>query len=179
MISDSIITLRAMEMSDADAMYQWENDTTLWALGDNTTPFSHNIIRQFIETASNDIYTNKQIRLIIEFRGQAIGTADLFNFSPQYARAEIGILIYQSSHRGRGYSTRATKLLCRYAFTILKIKQLYAHVPTNNLPSIAMCRAAGFTTSGTLRQWCDDQDVAIMQCFAPDRFPPFIASFNE
>lgn len=165
MITDSVVTLRAMEPEDTAVMYRWENDTSLWDLGDNTMPFSRNTILSFIESATQDIYTTKQLRLIIEVQGRAIGTADLFDFSPLYSRAAVGVLIYDSADRGKGYATRATALLCKYGFDRLKLEQLYVHIPSNNTASINMCTKVGFRTSGTLIRWCGDQDVIIMQLF--------------
>lgn len=165
MLTDGTVTLRAMETADLSAMYVWENDTSLWSLGDNTTPFSCETLRAFIESATENIYITRQLRLIIEVEGAAIGTADLFDFNPLHLRAAIGILVYDPVHRGRGYATRATRLLCRYAFEVLHLRQLYVHVPISNVASIAMCRRAGFTESGVLRQWCGEQDAMIMQLF--------------
>lgn len=163
MITDGLVTLRAMESGDLEAMYAWENDISLWSLGDNTMPFSRATIAAFIDTATEDIYTTKQLRLIIEVNGMAIGTADLFDFNPLYARAAVGVLIYDKVHRGNGYAVRAIELLSEYAHKRLNMKQLYVHVPVSNVSSIAMCRRAGFTQSGVLRQWCDNEDVIIMQ----------------
>lgn len=163
MMTDNVVTLRAMEIEDASLMYRWENDTSLWSVGDNTTPFSRRTIRQFIESATEDIYTSKQLRLIVEVGGLAIGTADLFDFNPLHSRAAVGILIFEN--RSKGYGTRALALLCRYAFSILKIEQVYAHVPCDNYPSLSMCRNVGFTESGMLRNWCHGKNVLVMQCF--------------
>lgn len=152
-----------MEPEDLEAMYRWENDTSLWNLGDNSTPFSKATLRQFIETATEDIFTTKQLRLIIEIEGRAIGTADLFDFNPLYSRAGVGILIYEAHDRGKGYATRAMKLLCDYAFSRLNMGQLYVHVPQSNIASLKMCGKSGFTQSGILRKWSGDEDVFIMQ----------------
>lgn len=163
MITDGLVTLRAMESGDLEAMYAWENDISLWSLGDNTMPFSRATIAAFIDTATEDIYTTKQLRLIIEVNGMAIGTADLFDFNPLYARAAVGILIYNKAHRGKGYAVRSIGLLSEYARQRLNMRQLYVHVPVSNVASIAMCSRAGFTESGVLRQWCGNEDVTIMQ----------------
>lgn len=164
-MTDNVVTLRAMEIEDAPLMYRWENDTSLWSVGDNTVPFSRRTIRQFIESSAEDIYTSKQLRLIIEIQGQAIGTADIFDFNPLHSRAAVGILIFDN--RGKGYGTRALSLLCRYGFEILKLKQIYAHVPCDNDPSLRMCHNVGFMDCGVLRKWCHGKDVVMMQCFTP------------
>ena len=95
LLQDDLIRLRALEPEDAEAMYRWENDTTLWRLGDTTRPFSQAAIREFIAGASLDLYAARQMRLMIDLRatGETIGCADLFDFDPLHRRAGIGMLI--------------------------------------------------------------------------------------
>ena len=40
LLSNDIITLRALEPTDLDTLYRWENDTTLWAVSDTVAPYS-------------------------------------------------------------------------------------------------------------------------------------------
>lgn len=73
-----------MEPDDCEAMYRWENDTSLWTFGDVTRPFSRAVLRDFIADASLDIYHARQLRLVIEPLSwpEAVGCVDLFAFDP-------------------------------------------------------------------------------------------------
>ncbi|CDN32918.1 Acetyltransferase [Mucinivorans hirudinis] len=163
MITDGVVILRAMELDDLEVMYRWENDTSLWALGDNTMPFSKRTLKQFIEQQSKDFFATRQMRLIVEVENRAVGCADLFDFSPLYRRAAVGILVY--NERGKGYGVRALRLLSDFAFARFGLEQLYSHVPLSNVASYKMCARVGFVESGILRRWCGQEDVAIMQYF--------------
>ena len=64
------IRLRAMEPEDLDWLYKIENDTTLWNVGATNVPYSRYALHDYIANAANDIYIDKQVRLIID-DGQA------------------------------------------------------------------------------------------------------------
>jgi RimJ/RimL family protein N-acetyltransferase len=57
-----------------------------------------------------------------------------------------------AGHRGRGYATRAVRLVCRHAFAEMGIVRIQAFVEPDNAASLAVARAAGFTAEGTLRR---------------------------
>jgi diamine N-acetyltransferase len=65
MINGKNILLRALEPSDIDLMYEWENDTDFWPVSGTLTPFSRYTMEQFVKGAQ-DIYVNKQLRLAID-----------------------------------------------------------------------------------------------------------------
>src|ERR1043166_7160915 len=97
------ISLRALEPSDIDLLYQWENDTDSWLVSNTTTPFSRFVLEQYIATAHLDIYTSKQLRLMVcNPENKAVGCIDLFDFEPLHLRAGIGILIADVTERRKG-----------------------------------------------------------------------------
>ena len=63
LLQNDRIRLRAMEPDDCQAMYRWENDTTLWSLGETTRPFSRAVLDDFIRNSSLDLYQARQLRL--------------------------------------------------------------------------------------------------------------------
>ena len=65
--SDTLL-LRAPELGDLDFMFHIENDTRLWAVSACRMPYSRYLLQQYIETNTHDIYTDKQMRLMIEHR---------------------------------------------------------------------------------------------------------------
>ena len=89
MIKGDKIFLRAMELSDAELMYQWENDMSIWHLSNTLTPFSKFTLEQYVMNAHQDIYTTKQLRLMIDLisERETIGSIDLFEFDPGHRRA--------------------------------------------------------------------------------------------
>ncbi len=167
-----MIKLRALEPEDLELLYIVENDTMLWPEGSTNEPYSHFALRQFIECCTNDIYTDRQLRLVIEDEqddGTAgpdanghdkgttrprtvIGMIDLYNFSPENRRAEVGVMILQP-YRGRGYCGEALAAIESYGSKVLHLHQLYAAIAVSN----TVCRhafcSAGYREQATLSQW--------------------------
>ena len=145
--------LRALEPSDIEPMYLWENDPEVWRVGGTTAPLSIQRIAQFVEEQSYDLYATKQMRLIIEVEGIAVGTLDILDFDPQHLRFGIGILIYAPEARGKGYAHAAIEAIKTYARDTLALKQIWASVAADNKASIALFEGSGFELCGTRKAW--------------------------
>ena len=149
-----LISLRAVEPSDLDLLYQWENNPAVWHLSNTLAPFSKHQIKEYIENAKHDIYVTKQLRFIITTpKYGPIGCIDIFDFDPANQRAGIGILIADELHRGKGYASEALEILCNYCFSILHLHQLYCNINANNTASINLFTKSGFTQSGNKQDW--------------------------
>ena len=168
LLENNNIRLRALEPEDIDILYAWENDTELWQHGASIVPFSRFVIKEYLIDSKQDIFQNKQLRLMIEQKesGKAIGTIDLYDFEPLHRRAGVGILI-DKEFRQQGYGLQTLALIVEYCFEFLKMKQLYAFIPQKNEKSIALFQKAAFKPSGTLKNWIsvedEFEDVIIMQ----------------
>lgn len=143
--------LRAIEPEDVDIIYQWENDLKIWHLSNTVTPFSRFAIEQYIFN-SGDIYSSKQLRLIIEVDNEAAGCIDLFDFDPNNRRAGIGIFI-NKNFRNNGYAKDALNTLVDYCFKILNLHQLYCSILSDNTESLNLFKSKGFEITGTRKQW--------------------------
>ena len=62
---DNTVSLRAMEPEDLDVLYRIENDTKLWNVGCTNVPYSRFTLHNYIADCKNDIYADRQLRLII------------------------------------------------------------------------------------------------------------------
>lgn len=152
--------LRALEPEDLDILYQVENNSDEWAVSTANMPYSRQLLREYILNSTGDIYTDKQVRLMVEAKEVekkvTVGIIDLFNFNPEHSRAEVGVYILPE-YRGKGYGSRALQQLVSYATTKLHIHQLYAIIPVSNTVSQQLFYSAGFTTIATLPQWLRTQ----------------------
>jgi diamine N-acetyltransferase len=153
MIGENIY-LRALEPADIDKLYEWENDSALWHLGNTIEPFSRFTLEQYIFNADRDIFESRQLRLIIVNKNDdsAVGSIDLFEFDPINHRAGIGILV-DNHHRRKGYAIEALTLLSAYAFSSLELHQLYCNICADNTPSLELFHNAGFVICGTKKEW--------------------------
>ena len=153
MLKNSKIKLRAVEPEDLDLMYLIENDTELWSCGQTSVPFSHYALKQYIAENSNDIFRDRQLRLVIETAdGVSVGFLDLQRYDPQHHRAEVGIVVVPEKQR-QGLATEALNLLAQYASSRLGIHQLYALVPKGNVASIALFQKCGYKKAAILQDW--------------------------
>ena len=148
--------LRAIEPEDLDVLYQIENDRSLWHVGTTNVPYSRYTLHDYIATSSDDIYADRQLRLVIEDdQRQVVGMADLVHFDPQHQRAEAGIVIMQP-HRRKGYALSALNALADYALHTVHLHQLYAVVAADNEAALNLFRKAGYSQQCVLRDWLQE-----------------------
>ncbi|MDR1585565.1 MAG: GNAT family N-acetyltransferase, partial [Prevotellaceae bacterium] len=117
MLENDYIRLRPIEPEDLEKLYQWENDPSLWEASDTHTPYSRYAIKQYIANSKQDIYEDKQLRLIIEEKAtrEATGTLDLFDFDLHNSRISLGLFV-DSRFQGKGYAKQALRLVEEYIF---------------------------------------------------------------
>ena len=168
LLNNGTIALRALEMSDLETLYSWENDTTLWSVTDTIAPYSHDALKYYLETYTGDIYAQGQLRLMIVMAdsGEPVGTIDFMNFSPLNNRAELGLFI-DAQHRGKGLGAQALQLLMTYAREHIGLRQLYVYIGVENTPCLALFEQEDFHKAGILRDWVKRgntyHDVALLQ----------------
>ncbi|HBG59039.1 GNAT family N-acetyltransferase [Proteiniphilum sp. UBA1028] len=160
LLENKEIRLRAPEPEDLELLYKWENDTGLWEYGNATAPYSRFSLKQYLTTSKQDIYADRQLRLMIGLMEteETIGMADLYDFDPFHRRAGVGILI-DENRRNRGYGLQVLLLLEEYAFGFLSLHQLYAFIPEKNCASMRLFRNAGYYPAGKLYEWLSSGDI--------------------
>ena len=106
LVKNKMVQIRGLEPEDLEFLYECENNPEIWNVSNTLAPYSKYILRQYIENSHHDIYTNKQLRLIISDvtePDKAVGAIDLFDFDPYHVRAGVGILIHGDKNRRKGY----------------------------------------------------------------------------
>ncbi len=154
LLENDTVKLRALEPEDLDLLYRWENDGTFWSAGNTLAPYSRFALRQYLESQTADLYTTKQLRLMIVLKGagRGIGMLDMFDFDPYHNRTGVGMLI-DSSCQEKGFGSQALELFIQYAFHFLKLKQIYCNIAEDNEKSLALFQKQGFRISGKLQSW--------------------------
>lgn len=148
------LRLRSLEPEDLSFLYRIENDTKIWKVSNTLVPYSRYVLKQYIEHSHQDIYTTKQLRLIIcaKDNDEALGAIDLFDFDPYHLRAGVGIVVEQSN-QNIGLAQVALSVLIKYCFSHLKLHQLYCNITEDNVASIKLFEKAGFLYIGTKKDW--------------------------
>lgn len=164
MIKGEKIILRATEPNDLDTMYQWENDVRTWHVTNTFIPFSKNTLQKYLESVQ-DIFSDKQLRLIISENNSLVGMIDLFDYEPFHQRAGIGILIADELKRNNGLATDALETLIKYCKQQLGIRILFCNILEDNLPSLHLFEKCGFQKNGIKPNWHKSGDKLIGEYF--------------
>ena len=168
LLSNHIIALRALEPTDLDTLYAWENDTKLWIVSDTIAPYSRETLWRYLEDYTGDIYAQRQLRLMVTLvdDGTPVGTVDFLNFDPLNNRAELGLFI-DETHRGKGLGRQALELLTAYARDHIGMRQLYVYIALDNPVCLELFEDFGYRRAGVLHSWVKRgssyRDVALLQ----------------
>ena len=152
------MTLRPIEPEDLALLYTIENDPELWDTSSASGPYSRYDLKQYV-TQSLAAPSGSEARFVIEVArtegkepGPAIGLADLTNYSPLHARAEVGLALLKEQ-RGKGYGKQALQLLETYAQNRLRVHLLYAFVLIQNIQAFNLFTTAGYHVQTKLPEW--------------------------
>lgn len=150
------IKFRALEPQDVDLLFEWENNEAYWHLSNTVAPFSRFVLEQYVMSAEQDIYSSKQLRLIVEMKREGesipIGSIDLFDFDPNHKRAGVGILILKK-YRNKGYASEALEMLIDYCFNTIHLHQMYCNITEDNIASLKLFEKCNFKTIGLKKEW--------------------------
>ncbi|MBQ8988671.1 MAG: GNAT family N-acetyltransferase [Prevotella sp.] len=161
------VRLRAIEPEDLDLLYRIENDVKLWNVGTTNVPYSRYTLHDYIANAADDIYVDRQVRMMVEnHSGEIVGIVDIVNFDPQNRRAEVGLIILDAFRR-QGYGSSVVEAISAYALNILHLHQLFAFVDVTNKASLSLFLKQGYKQSAVICDWLYDgreyHDAVLMQ----------------
>lgn len=169
-LSNGTLRLRAPELGDLDFLYSLENNPSLWLASANVLPYSRYQLERYIRESAHDIYTDRQIRFVIERISDKVpvGCIDLTDIDPYNAKAEVGVGVLPE-YRRSGYASGAFDILKSYCDNFLHLNQIFGFVSVHNEECVNLFINKGFTQSGLLKEWIRGeesyQDVAVMQFF--------------
>lgn len=172
------IRLRALEPSDADRLYIWENDPEMRLHGSAAAPWSRHQLWEYATNYDADPIRSGQLRLVIERTegNEAVGCIDLYDIDSRNRHAFVGIMIARE-HRQKGYAREAMLQIADYCTCSLGLHSLAATVAADNTPSLKLFASCGFSRRGTLYNWLrigsgNYADAVILQidldCDRPD-----------
>ena len=152
-LKSDLLYLRALENADLEFLYQLENNPEVWQVSNTVTPFSKEVLQLYLENATADIYTTKQLRLMICTPDQEkVGVIDLYDFDPLHRRAGVGIVI-DTKFRQNRLASGALALFLYYCQHILLLHQVYCTIADSNVASLTLFQSAGFKLVGLRKQW--------------------------
>ena len=151
MITGQTISLRPLERRHLVETRAWANDPELARLLDRARPISDVEHEQWfakLHEQADCVYfaieTNADRR--------HIGNVWLWDIDARHRKAELRIMIGETTHLGHGTGAEAISLMCAYAFERLNLHKVYAYVLATNLRARHAFEKAGFVLEGTLRE---------------------------
>ncbi|MFW9944915.1 MAG: GNAT family N-acetyltransferase, partial [Candidatus Sifarchaeia archaeon] len=100
----------------------------------------------FVRTSKTDPWKDDEITLAITEKrsGEFLGVATLRAIRSPHNRGRIGISIYDSENRSKGYGTDATRVLLWIAFHILGLRSISLDTFPDNERAVRAYESCGF-----------------------------------
>jgi RimJ/RimL family protein N-acetyltransferase len=151
-IEGNIVTLRAIEETDLVQLHKWANDPqTQDIMGHIHFPSSMDFHKTWFQQLKTDDLNH---RFAIELPMQGIiGISSLMNIDWRNNHGYQGIMIGDSSYRGKGYSKDALLATMRYAFDELHLERLEGNIIEYNTVSYSFYTKLGWKEEGRKRNF--------------------------
>ena len=150
----SRIRLRAVEPSDADAHFAWDQDAGMTRPLDYVWfPQSHGAVQRWADSVTLDNNpTNDAFHFQIEtLAGELAGSIATHNCDRRVGSFGYGLAI-RAEYQRRGYASEAIVLVLRHYFEELRYQKATVSVYSFNDPSIRLHERLGFQREGQLRR---------------------------
>jgi RimJ/RimL family protein N-acetyltransferase len=109
-------------------------------------------IEKYIDSCATD-YTKRLF--YIYYKKNAVGTISIY-IDWVHRHGEVGLIVGEKQHWGKGIGTKAIALVKDIAFNDLNLHRLYAGVDEENKSSLAVFKKNGFVDEGC---WIDHRFI--------------------
>jgi RimJ/RimL family protein N-acetyltransferase len=154
-LRDELVALRPWTLDDVDVVTRACQDPEIPCWTMVPTPYTEADARDWLRQVT-DPAIEDHLALAMTTRDGAdfVGSMSLF-----MVKAGVGEFGYWTAleMRGRGYTTRALKLLARWAFDELRLPRLQLGTLPGNTSSERVAEKAGFSREGVLRSYLDQR----------------------
>lgn len=138
----------------------FENARTVFTLIDGQREYLAQWLNwvKFVKTPEDEYpalvkgFDTKKGSYFITQNGAIRGSVSFVELNEADKRGEIGYWLSRDA-MGQGIMTRAVGVLELYGFDVLGLNRIEIHVDTENLPSQAVARRAGYAREGVLRKF--------------------------
>lgn len=152
-IQTARLTLRRPSAQDLADLFEIHRDDAVnrylpyvsWKIPDDGNAWFERAEKRFHDN------TGLQMVMLENHSQRVIGSGVLFGFEIENEVAEIGYALGQA-YWGKGYAIEAIQALIDYAFVVLGMRRLVAHVDVRNQASHQLLLKLGFTHEGVLRE---------------------------
>jgi RimJ/RimL family protein N-acetyltransferase len=158
--SDGVVTLRAPNESDLEAVYEYCQDPEIGRWTTIPAPYTREDARTWFASIPRGLENGEQVGFLAVSNadGTLLGSCGVDHIDWGDLRSEIGYVIAARARR-QGFGTRALRLLSRWALGGLGLERVEAFVHPENEPSRRLALAAGLTEEGVLRSYRERKGV--------------------
>jgi RimJ/RimL family protein N-acetyltransferase len=156
-LADDLVALRLLRDADAPAIAEACNDPEIIRWIPVPVPYSLHDARSFIAFAADGWASRREATFGIVERatGALVGT---LSYRPgELGKGAVGYWLTPAA-RGRGFATRAVRLVTRWVFRDRFLTRLELMTLVGNDASGSVARRAGFTHEGRLRSYLHFRD---------------------
>jgi RimJ/RimL family protein N-acetyltransferase len=152
LLTDGVISLRPLDPGDEDFFHELQNQPDVVATNVPPVPADRAKIATRCARAEARWLAGEQADLVIvdNASGRPAGAATLYYQQPGLGEAMVAYSLLPH-WRGRGYPTRAVRLLAGWAFEKAGIARLFGGTVPTNIGSQRVLEKAGFRREGVLR----------------------------
>jgi RimJ/RimL family protein N-acetyltransferase len=148
------VCLRPLAEEDVPLLARWlfDSDVLHWLQLSEDPPElrTEEAVRERYERMQADPFTETWRVDTVE--GIPVGQIELVDIHPLQRRAEMHLLVGEKDIWGRGYGTRAVRLLLGHAFDDLGLHRVFAMADEDNVRVIRLFERCGFAREGLLRR---------------------------
>ena len=153
-LSDGVVSLRPWTLDDVPAIAAMCDETEIarW-IHQIPSPYTERDAREYVlaaQAAWRD-RTGAFFAVVERETGELAGSISIHVIDPEAANVEVGYLTGAPA-RGLGLTTRALKLVSRWALNDVGAKRVQLRADVRNVASLRVAEKAGFTREGTLRE---------------------------
>ncbi len=143
------IELRTVEEDDIEWMTENINDPEIRSYTTMRYPANYEQEERWFEERVSG--AEDTIHLKITEDGERKGLISLMNINKDSGNAEIGLWIAREE-QGKGYGTKASKLITDYAFRELRLHRVFARAFEHNPASRKIWQNLGYREEGIMRE---------------------------
>lgn len=139
------LLLRAISLQDAEALSRLRSDAEVNKYIDRAGIWDIAATQGFIQKIMDGVARNESVYWIITLKdsNDLIGTAGLWNLSPEKSSAEIGYELLPA-HQGHGYMQEAVRAVIDFGVEKMCLQVIEASVQKGNTASIRLLEKTGF-----------------------------------
>ena len=162
-IDGQIVKLRELLIGDANdisSLMTYNISKSLWEV---PYPYTLDNALNFIDSSYKEFRSFKTVNFAILYKKNPepnglVGIIGLKNINIDDRKANLGYWIGESFW-GNGIASESVKLVINYAFSVLRLEEVYAYVYSQNKPSMRVLEKNGMTKAGEVNEYSKKLDT--------------------